>query len=397
MKTLVQWGAGNIGRGFIGRIFATHQWDIHFIDVDQELLQALREEGSYTVTCVDETTHESIVVTPGRLIDGNDPKAVVESIIQADLLSLSVGKHILPFIVPLLAQGLSARWELNPQRTLDIILAENVLNGAALMEDLIKDHLPPEYPLTELIGFIQASIGTMVPLQDRSKSLTITVEPYKKLFVDKDRFKGEIPTFSELIAVSPIEAYMDRKLFMHNLGHAAAAYIGHLRHPEAIYLLDVLKDKEVFEAVNEAMEEGAQLLLSLYPATFTKEDLREHQEDLLKRFQNPVLGDTIYRVGRDVKRKLAFDDRLLGAMLKAQEQHTPFEAIAEAYASALRFNARDENGNLFAGDETFFNEIQGLSVKEQILFASGLHEEQLPVLVLQTIIDRLQAHPQGAS
>jgi len=384
-KTLVQWGAGNIGRGLIGRIFATHQWNVHFIDVDRQLLQALRREGSYTVTCVDEHTRESIVVTPAHLVDGNDSKAVVGSIVRCDLLSLSVGKHVLPHIVPLLAEGLVARWEIDPERALDIILAENVLNGAQMVEDLIRGHLPKEYPLDTLAGFIQASIGTMVPLRDRSKSLEIDVEPYKQLFLDKDRFKGKIPDFPEISAVSPIEAYMDRKLFMHNLGHAAAAYIGHLRHPEAIHLCDVLKDREVFEAVQNAMEEGSDLLLSLYPETFTKEDLLEHREDLLKRFQNPVLKDTVYRVGRDLKRKLSFDDRLLGAMLKAERQGTSYRAIAEAYASALRFDARDEKGTLYGDDEEFFRQTRDLSVRERILFASGLTKEEFPSGLLQTI------------
>jgi mannitol-1-phosphate 5-dehydrogenase len=41
MGKLVQWGAGNIGRSFVGQIFAKNGWEVTFVDVDAKLIQVL--------------------------------------------------------------------------------------------------------------------------------------------------------------------------------------------------------------------------------------------------------------------------------------------------------------------------------------------------------------------
>jgi len=42
-----------------------------------------------------------------------------------------------------------------------------------------------------------------------------------------------------------------------------------------------------------------------YPEEFSAKDLVDHIDDLLYRFQNKVLGDTIFMVGCDLMRKLS--------------------------------------------------------------------------------------------
>jgi mannitol-1-phosphate 5-dehydrogenase len=104
--------------------------------------------------------------------------------------------------------------------------------------------------------------------------------------------------------------------------------------------------------VRKAMLESSRALLKEYPGVF-EEGLPAHIDDLLSRFKNTALGDTVYRVGRDLQRKLRREDRLTGAMLLCAKHALPFDAIAEVYRAALDFAASGEDGALFPPDARF--------------------------------------------
>ncbi len=106
------------------------------------------------------------------------------------------------------------------------------------------------------------------------------------------------------------------------------------------------------------MREAAAGLLAAYPDAFTREGLEEHIDDLIGRFRNSALGDTVYRVGRDIHRKLGRDDRVIGAMRLCRKHGAGFRAIASAAAAAFFFRAADENGSVFPMDETFHRTLR---------------------------------------
>jgi len=91
-----------------------------------------------------------------------------------------------------------------------------------------------------------------------------------------------------------------------------------------------------------------------YPQDLALKDLQNHIDDLLFRFQNKSLGDTIFRVGRDLYRKLDKNERLIGPMLLAQRQGTPYHKIKKAFYAALDFKAKDEKGEMYPPDKIFF-------------------------------------------
>lgn len=98
------------------------------------------------------------------------------------------------------------------------------------------------------------------------------------------------------------------------------------------------------------MLQSAEVLLVKYPEEFTRESLTDHIHDLIFRFQNKALGDTIFRVGCDLKRKLAPDDRLAGIINLAIAQSQSYNRILFVLLCACYFNASDENGKAFHGD-----------------------------------------------
>jgi mannitol-1-phosphate 5-dehydrogenase len=101
------------------------------------------------------------------------------------------------------------------------------------------------------------------------------------------------------------------------------------------------------------MNEAAAALMAEYPGVFSPEDMSGHSDDLLSRFKNNALGDTVHRVGRDLRRKLSRDDRLAGAMLLCAKHGLSFASIAETYRAALEFACPGEDGKLFPPDALF--------------------------------------------
>jgi mannitol-1-phosphate 5-dehydrogenase len=86
--------------------------------------------------------------------------------------------------------------------------------------------------------------------------------------------------------------------------------------------------------------------------------LEAHINDLLERFQNKSLGDTIFRVGCDLFRKLNPEDRLVAPIKAAISLNKPYDLILNALMLGIAFRAKDENGNFFTNDVLFFEETE---------------------------------------
>ena len=358
-KKMVQFGAGNIGRSFIGQLFSRSGYEVVFIDINKELVKELNKKRAYKLVIKrNELPDEIILIENIRAINGYDKEAVIREIVDTDILATAVGKNALPQIVPVIAQGLQWRDEKRRKNHLDIIIAENFRNVADYLRKELKSLLPLEYPFDELVGLIESSIGKMVPLmkeEDKKKDLLwIFAEPYNTLIVDKKGFKTPLPQIRDLRAVENIKAYVDRKLFIHNLGHSAAAYLGYQYDSKMTYIYEALELPEIYKIVREGMKQSAVALNKAYPKDLALQDLQNHIDDLLFRFQNKSLRDTIFRVGRDLYRKLDKNERLVGSMLLAQKQNVPYHKIKRVFYAALNFKAKDQKGEMYPLDKIFF-------------------------------------------
>ena len=356
---MVQFGAGNIGRSFIGQLFSRSGYEVVFVDINKELVKELNKKRAYKLVIKrNELPDEIILIENIRAINGYDKEAVIREIVDTDILATAVGKNALPQIVPVIAQGLQWRDEKRRKNPLDIIIAENFRNVADYLRKELKSLLPLEYPFDELVGLIESSIGKMVPLmkeEDKKKDLLwIFAEPYNTLIVDKKGFKTPLPQIRDLRAVENIKAYVDRKLFIHNLGHSAAAYLGYQYDSKMTYIYEALELPEIYKIVREGMKQSAVALNKAYPKDLALQDLQNHIDDLLFRFQNKSLRDTIFRVGRDLYRKLDKNERLVGSMLLAQKQNVPYHKIKRVFYAALNFKAKDQKGEMYPLDKIFF-------------------------------------------
>ena len=358
---IVIFGAGKIGRSFIGQLFGLGGYSIVFIDVDPGIVSMLNNRGNYRIIIKGETDEE-LLVPNVQAIYALDNQKVTEAVSTAGILAVSVGKNALEKVIPVIAAGLELRYSRDKNCPLDIIIAENMRDAGAFMKEHLLNNLPADYPVEKMVGLIETSIGKMVPIMTIAElekdPLIVYAEPYNTLILDRKGFKSPIPEIKGLAPKENIKAWVDRKAFIHNLGHATASYYGFYKHPEVEFMYEVLDDAGVLRFTRDVMLQSADILRTIYPDDFTGSDLEDHIDDLIFRFRNKALKDTIYRVGQDLVRKLSVDDRFMGAIHLAMQFGKPYDLILLAMSYGLSFNAKDETGNSIPSDIGFLNSVR---------------------------------------
>ncbi len=378
-KTFVQFGAGNIGRSFLGQIFSRGGYQVVFVDVANDLIATINERKQYRVVIKHPDGHdETILIDNIRAVDGRDAEAVADVIATCDLAATAVGARVLGAVAPTLAKGLQKRVE-KDNGPLDIILAENLQGAAEHLRQKMAEALPPDFDLDNHVGLVETSIGKMVPIMRQEDleidRLWVFAEPYNNLIVDAKGFKNPVPQVNGLKPVENIKAYVDRKLFVHNLGHSATAYLGYAKNPHWEYIYEALEDNHIEAEVRRAMQQSCAALLAQYPDTFTAQALDDHVEDLSARFKNRALGDTIHRVGRDLYRKLGRHDRLVGGLMLALKHGLEADAIAKAIFAGMQFRKGDEQAELFPTDAEYAEKEAGKDVEQVLKDVCGLNPE----------------------
>lgn len=353
---LVIFGAGKIGRSFIGQLFSRGGYEVVFIDVFKPVIDELNRRGNYNII-VKADREEILNIRNVRGVLATDEEKVIKEIGTASIMAVSVGLNAIPKIIPLLARGLIKRFEAEDKIPIDIILAENLRDATEFFHVRLKEVLPADFPLDQMVGLVETSIGKMVPIMRKKDSeediLQVFAEPYNTLILDKKAFKNAIPDIEGLAPKENMKAWVDRKLFIHNLGHATVAYLGYLYDPKFTFLYEALDIPELHQNVRVTMLQAADLLLKKYPGEFTIESLTAHVDDLLSRFKNVNLGDTIFRVGCGLSRKLSAQDRLAGAIHLAIEMNLPYDKILFALVCGCHFRSTDEEGWMFPEDIEF--------------------------------------------
>ena len=379
-KTFVQFGAGNIGRSFIGRLFAEAGYRVVFIDVDSRLVSLLNERRSYPVVVKQNDRPDQVRLIGGvSAIDGRDREAVIDVLTQADGMATSVGQRGLQAVLPLLAAALELR-AANNAPPLDLIIAENLRSGAAWFRQNLGPLLPEGFDLDSRLGLVETSIGKMVPIMPQDAlnedPLQLFAEPYDTLIVDRLGFRREVPALAGLKPVNNITAWVDRKLFLHNMSHAALAYLGYQANPALIYCWQAMELPAVVDAVRAALLQSAAALNRAYPDDLSQEELAAHADDLLNRYRNHALGDTLHRVGRDLGRKLAREDRLIGACLLAAKHGLPFDSLVPPIRAALKFAAPDEQGRVGEADQRILQAVAERGPRAVLCEIAGLDAGQ---------------------
>ena len=375
MRNAVQFGAGKIGRGFLGQLLFEGGYHTAFVDADTVLVDALNQRGHYPLRLVSEAETQTLQIGLLRALEARrNAQQVTQAIVEADLVSVAVGANVLPQIAPALAAGLTAR-ALAGCGPIDILLCENQWHAATLMRGLLEPHLTPKARgyFAAQVGLVETVIGRMVPLmtdaQRTEDPLLIVAEPYKELPIARAMLRGEPPSLPGSILADDFEAYEARKLYLHNMSHAALAYIGY-RKGHA-YLWQCAADQEVLGICREALAEVVPALVAEY--SFDPAALTAFADDLLRRFANRALGDTVARVAADPLRKLRAEDRLVGAANLCLRNGNEVHALAQVIAAALTYEEpSDASAQELQRQRDLFDDATVLETVSGIKFGSPL-------------------------
>ncbi|MGP4078894.1 mannitol-1-phosphate 5-dehydrogenase [Pseudalkalibacillus sp. R45] len=336
----IHFGAGNIGRGFIGALLENSGFQTVFVDVNAELIDELNRRGSYTIELVG--SDENIEVHGLSGINSlKDPEAVIDAIAEADLMTTAVGPNILPIISELLAKGLQKRLAQGGGVPLNVIACENMIGGSTLLKDYVYKQIDPEMQdsLDEMIGFPDAAVDRIVPLQSNEDPLLVKVEPYYEWVVETKGIKGKKPDINGVTFVDDLTPYIERKLFTVNTGHAAAAYLGYQKGFHTIK--EAMENNVIQNDVRSALQESGAVLVKKYP--FSVEEHQAYIEKIIDRFLNPHISDEVTRVARAPKRKLGAKDRLVAPAVDYLDMFGKDPvSLGKVIAAALTYDHPDD-------------------------------------------------------
>jgi mannitol-1-phosphate 5-dehydrogenase len=318
MRTAIQFGAGNIGRGFMGQLFWEGGYHTWFVEYNQQLVQSLLLEKSYPLKLLDAYSKSEIDMRIDNFeaVSTDNPDMVSSIFALADVAGSAVGVRSLESIAPLIAQGIVKRKALSDQ-PIDIYLCENIEGSGPLLKQYVYHLLDHDHQLwaDKFIGFVSTSVARMVPAPNNrfagEGKLFVVADSYHHLPYDEKARRAPLPSIEGLQAVSNFKAEVERKLYTHNLGHAAMGYIGYLKGYR--YVHEPFEDPELFSIFKGALNETARALVQKYPEDIDAQEHDKILEDVNVRFGNPMLMDSLTRVARDPLRKLGPNDRLIGS------------------------------------------------------------------------------------
>lgn len=130
------YGAGNIGRGFIGKTFSDSGYEVVFIDINSTVIDRLNADREYPVTIAAAEGYYDEEVQHVRGVNGMNMEELAEEIATADVMATAVGVNILPRVAAPIAKGLELRWQRGVENPLNIIICENMLDADRYMEKL---------------------------------------------------------------------------------------------------------------------------------------------------------------------------------------------------------------------------------------------------------------------
>ncbi len=331
-------GAGNIGRGFIGEILAKNGFSIEFVDINETIINALISRKGYTIELAEESKQQIQVANVTGINNQKNPEAVVESVATSQIVTTAIGPNILPFIAELIAKGIQKRKANQVTEKLDVIACENMIGGSQFLFEKVKAYLTQEdldY-VKQYVGFPNAAVDRIVPIQHHEDPLFVSVEPFSEWVVDKTQMKNPALVLSDVEYVDDLEPYIERKLFSVNTGHASVAYTGASLGYRTID--EAIADEKVLTTLENVLKETSSLLIAKWQ--FDPQVHQAYAQKIVARFKNPYISDAITRVARTPIRKLGYDERFIRPIRELHDRNLSYQQLLTVVG--LIFNYRDE-------------------------------------------------------
>lgn len=339
----VHFGAGNIGRGFIGCLLVKSGYHVTFVDVSAPLVEDLNRFGRYHVATLGGTPSEE-EISGFDAIRIDDAEKLKQVVVHADLITLSIGANHLEQTGKVLRPLLQARREENGAGELDIIACENALYATDILRKAVEDSADVGFTayLHEKVGFPNCAVDRIVPNASMKRELPVdvAVEDFFEWDVEREKVRRnrEIRGANYVENLAP---YLERKLFMLNGAHAAIAYLGYRMGYRFVH--EAILDPDILEEVHSFHSQTLAALGEKHGLAV--KDLMKYADRLVYRFRNPYLQDELCRVGRDPIRKLSKRERLISPLLLCEKYHLPDDSIIKAIAAGYAFDRNEDTAS----------------------------------------------------
>ncbi|MFF5995967.1 mannitol-1-phosphate 5-dehydrogenase [Lysinibacillus sp. KU-BSD001] len=331
----VHFGAGNIGRGFIGLLLTRSGYDVTFITRNKTKITQLQQRNEYPVNIANEN-NDRILVRNVTAISSQNKNAIAKQIAKANLITTAVGVANLSSIASKIALGIRLRLQTNDPEPLHIIACENGINSSTKLQTYIYEHLPEELheKASHFIAFPNTAVDRIVPTLHHEDPLEVTIEPYYEWVIDRSAMLEGLPHIKGVQFVDSLEAFIERKLFTVNTGHCSIAYLGYLNGYSTIQ--EVMTDPQLATDIKKVMQETGNMLVEKHDFDETEHTRYIHKT--LNRFANPYLSDEIVRIGRSPIRKLSINDRLVRPTILTYNLGLDVSNLTNTLAAALLYD-----------------------------------------------------------
>jgi len=363
----IHFGAGNIGKGFIGNLLHKTGYHVCFVDVNQEVIQKINDSQGYEIQLLDDDHTSEIITNVSALNSKTQENDVIQEITRADLITTSVGANNLHRIAPILAKGLLVRIQEN-KRSINIMANENAINATNILKLEIDKHLTSEEikQVAQFIGFPNTAIDRLALTNNNNSQEKALVEPFYEWIINRSEMKNDgLQNIYGATYVSELTPYLERKLYTVNTGHATAAYLGYLLGEKTVQSAIALPFIE--EHVRGALKETGSYLIEkfgLHP-----EDHQAYIDKTIIRFKNKNATDEVIRVARSPIRKIGFNERLVGPARHLVEMGKEVEYLSIATATAFLYNNSQDEESV-----EIQNAIATLGLEKSIQYYTNLEK-----------------------
>lgn len=334
----IQFGAGNIGRGFIGDLLYDSGYHTTFVEVNEELVDYLNRNNSYNLYLLERQYEKKVIENIKALSPITQENKIIKEIIDCDLITTSVWANNLDKIAPVIAKGLRKRLEHNKDK-INIIACENAMHGSEKLKKLIINNDPElEVHIDSLASFPNTAVDRIV-LDAENDKFGINVAEFHELAIERNKLANEnnLPIKGAKYTDN-LTKFLERKLYVVNAGHAWAGFIGYIYGFTNVK--DVFLNEELVKDVRKAMMESSELIYKKYD--FSKDEMAEYVDFGIKRYQQEGVDYEVNMVTRSPIRKLGYNDRLVGPAVQLEARGLDNEFLLRGIALVLLLDRSDD-------------------------------------------------------
>ena len=342
-KSVVVVGAGATGRGHVAQLASESGYNLVFLDKDEALCRALAASGTYSVRLV--SAHTRTVRIGGyEVFHTSRLEDFYPRFRDAAIIFTAVCPGNLRDAADTL-RGLFARWlqEKGGSDFKNVLCCENMNRSSSTFRDLLLSGFPEGLrdSLQRRVGFADTMVARVVAKP--SKPLELLGEEYSEWTADRTALRGpELPAVRTLELVDDQTRFLQRKLYIHNAGHATFGYLGFLKG--YTYIHEAAQDPDIMEICKKAIEESGWAIEKEYG--FPTDVIQKYREALTDKCTSSELPDEILRVVREPRRKLGPEERFfgpIGLMLKhGRQPEYLLYGVCAALLSKIPHDAQSE-------------------------------------------------------